>query len=98
LQRWDVALSAWTEKAAVSSQDVDATMGTLRCHHALGNWDSLSSLSKAAWVPASNISLSFHLQQLTSFMHQTNSKYYQTKNGSPGSWCSLASWTMGSHG
>ncbi|KAK8942075.1 Serine/threonine-protein kinase TOR [Platanthera guangdongensis] len=59
LQRWDEALKAYTEKSAQSSgptQNLDATLGRMRCLAALARWDELNNLCKEQWTAAKSAS------------------------------------------
>lgn len=52
LNRWDDALMAYERKQAEDPNSVDATLGRMRCHHALGEWDALSILAQEKWPTA----------------------------------------------
>jgi len=49
LQRWDEALSAYQRREKEDPTSFEVTMGKMRCLHALGEWDSLSSLAEQKW-------------------------------------------------
>ena len=49
LQRWEEALKAYQEKEKTEPNSIDITMGKMRCLHALGEWDHLSSLAQEKW-------------------------------------------------
>lgn len=55
LERWDEALLAYHERERDLGQDADDTtafeilMGKMRCLHALGEWEQLSSLAEQRW-------------------------------------------------
>ena len=53
LQRWEEALHAYQRREQEGSQSLDVTMGKMRCLHALGEWDLLSTLAQEKWVDAS---------------------------------------------
>ncbi|KAG8529931.1 uncharacterized protein KY384_005412 [Bacidia gigantensis] len=53
LQRWDEALAAYERREKVTPNAFDVTMGKMRCLHALGEWNSLSSLAEQKWSLAS---------------------------------------------
>ncbi|OAL49589.1 ARM repeat-containing protein [Pyrenochaeta sp. DS3sAY3a] len=50
LQKWDEALAAYQRKELEDPDSFDVTMGKMRCLHALGEWDLLSTLSKEKWA------------------------------------------------
>ncbi|XP_020086675.1 serine/threonine-protein kinase TOR isoform X1 [Ananas comosus] len=55
LQRWDEALKAYTIKAYQASsplQNLDATLGRMRCLAALARWEELSALCREQWTAA----------------------------------------------
>eukprot|EP01113_Clastostelium_recurvatum_P006582 TRINITY_DN1298_c0_g1_i1.p1 TRINITY_DN1298_c0_g1~~TRINITY_DN1298_c0_g1_i1.p1 ORF type:complete len:2380 (+),score=927.36 TRINITY_DN1298_c0_g1_i1:62-7201(+) len=52
LRRWEDALSAYERKQKDDPMSIELTMGRMRCHHALGEWEKLASLSNEAWRPA----------------------------------------------
>jgi FKBP12-rapamycin complex-associated protein len=52
LQRWEEALKAYQEKELTEPDSIDITMGKMRCLHALGEWDHLSSLAQEKWRSA----------------------------------------------
>jgi len=52
LERWDEALAAYQRREKESKGDhapFEITMGKMRCLHALGEWDTLSSLAEQKW-------------------------------------------------
>ena len=53
LQRWEEALHAYQRREQEGTQSLDVTMGKMRCLHALGEWDLLSTLAQEKWVDAS---------------------------------------------
>ena len=53
LQRWEEALAAYKRREVDEPDSFDVTMGKMRCLHALGEWDVLSSLAQAKWTHAS---------------------------------------------
>ncbi|KAI9757288.1 MAG: hypothetical protein M4579_003499 [Chaenotheca gracillima] len=52
LQRWDEALQAYQKREQEDPGSFDITMGKMRCLHALGEWDTLSTLAQEKWVNA----------------------------------------------
>lgn len=52
LNRWDEALASYQKKAAEEPYSFQITMGKMRCLHALGEWDVLSSLAEDKWARA----------------------------------------------
>ncbi|CAL9049779.1 unnamed protein product [Musa banksii] len=55
LQRWDDALKAYTLKSSQASspiQNLDATLGRMRCLAALARWEELSALCREQWTAA----------------------------------------------
>ncbi|KAI9673478.1 MAG: phosphatidylinositol kinase- protein kinase tor1 [Caeruleum heppii] len=54
LQRWEEALQAYQRREAEEPDSLDVTMGKMRCLHALGEWDVLSSLAQEKWAHAAN--------------------------------------------
>ncbi|XP_042452346.1 serine/threonine-protein kinase TOR-like [Zingiber officinale] len=55
LQRWDDALRAYTIKSSQASnpsQNLDATLGRMRCLAALARWEELSALCREQWTAA----------------------------------------------
>lgn len=52
LNRWDEALASYQKKAAEEPYSFQITMGKMRCLHALGEWDILSSLAEDKWARA----------------------------------------------
>ncbi len=53
LGRWEEALAAYQRREVDEPDSFDVTMGKMRCLHALGEWDVLSSLAQAKWTHAS---------------------------------------------
>ncbi|KAL9596585.1 MAG: hypothetical protein Q9219_005712 [cf. Caloplaca sp. 3 TL-2023] len=49
LQRWDEALAAYRHRETEDPVSFEVTMGKMRCLHALGEWELLSSLSQQKW-------------------------------------------------
>ncbi|CAO1620602.1 unnamed protein product [Sympodiomycopsis kandeliae] len=55
LGRWEEALVAYDRKAASGDEDtLESTFGRMRCLHALGEWEHLSTLVSEKWVSANN--------------------------------------------
>lgn len=56
LQRWDEALLAYIEREAKEGDRAgfDVIMGKMRCLHALGEWDTLSTIAQDKWMSASS--------------------------------------------
>jgi serine/threonine-protein kinase mTOR len=55
LQRWEEALMAYQKREKEEGPNVsfEVIMGKMRCLHALGEWDTLSSISQEKWMNAS---------------------------------------------
>ncbi|KAF2244260.1 ARM repeat-containing protein [Trematosphaeria pertusa] len=53
LQKWEEALQSYQRREREEPDSLEITMGKMRCLHALGEWDLLSSLSKEKWANAS---------------------------------------------
>ncbi|KAH0559920.1 hypothetical protein GP486_003558 [Trichoglossum hirsutum] len=53
LQRWEEALQAYQRRELEEPNSFEVTMGKMRCLHALGEWDVLSTLAQDKWVHAS---------------------------------------------
>ncbi|KAF2178863.1 hypothetical protein K469DRAFT_731449 [Zopfia rhizophila CBS 207.26] len=53
LQKWEEALTSYQRREKEEPDSFEITMGKMRCLHALGEWDLLSSLSKEKWTNAS---------------------------------------------
>ncbi|KAF2115999.1 armadillo-type protein [Lophiotrema nucula] len=53
LQKWEEALTSYQRREREEPDSFEITMGKMRCLHALGEWDLLSSLSKEKWSTAS---------------------------------------------
>ncbi|KAF9435486.1 phosphatidylinositol kinase- protein kinase tor1 [Entomortierella beljakovae] len=49
LQRWEDALAAYERKQLENPNDLTLTVQRMRCLHALGEWDALSSLAQSKW-------------------------------------------------
>lgn len=49
LERWDEALAAYKRREKIDPNSFEVTMGKMRCLHALGEWDELSSLAQTKW-------------------------------------------------
>lgn len=49
LQRWDEALAAYQRREMEDPTSFEVTMGKMRCLHALGEWEVLSSLAQQKW-------------------------------------------------
>lgn len=56
LQRWEEALTAYQkrEKEEQPNPSIEVVMGKMRCLHALGEWDALSSIAQEKWMNVSN--------------------------------------------
>lgn len=54
LQRWDDALSAYNEREKLEPDNMEITMGKMRCLHALGEWEQLSELAQSKWNNSSS--------------------------------------------
>ncbi|KAI9797251.1 MAG: phosphatidylinositol kinase- protein kinase tor1 [Piccolia ochrophora] len=52
LQRWEEALQAYQRRELEEPDMLDITMGKMRCLHALGEWEVLSTLAQEKWVQA----------------------------------------------
>ena len=52
LFRWEEALESYQKKEREAGENFDTTMGKMRCLHALGEWDTLSSLAQDKWIHA----------------------------------------------
>ncbi|PSN67313.1 ARM repeat-containing protein [Corynespora cassiicola Philippines] len=52
LQKWEEALASYQRREREEPDSFDITMGKMRCLHALGEWDLLSSLCKEKWSNA----------------------------------------------
>ncbi|KAK4570311.1 phosphatidylinositol kinase- protein kinase tor1 [Recurvomyces mirabilis] len=55
LQRWEEALLAYQKREALEAPNpgFEVIMGKMRCLHALGEWDTLSSIAQDRWLNAS---------------------------------------------
>lgn len=54
LQRWDDALIAYNEREKLEPNNMEITMGKMRCLHALGEWEQLSELAQEKWFRSSS--------------------------------------------
>ena len=56
LQRWEEALIAYDRREREEGEYVgfEVIMGKMRCLHALGEWDTLSSIAQEKWMGASS--------------------------------------------
>ncbi|KAI9827848.1 MAG: phosphatidylinositol kinase- protein kinase tor1 [Thelocarpon impressellum] len=54
LQRWEEALLQYQQRELEEPDSIDVTMGKMRCLHALGEWEVLSTLVQERWVHAPN--------------------------------------------
>jgi len=52
LQRWEDAKAAYERKQLEDPLSIEATIGRMRCLHALGEWEALSQLVKEKWAYA----------------------------------------------
>jgi serine/threonine-protein kinase mTOR len=52
LQRWEEALQAYQRRELEEPDSFEVTMGKMRCLHALGEWDVLSTLAQEKWAHA----------------------------------------------
>ncbi|BFZ53909.1 phosphatidylinositol kinase-related protein kinase tor1 [Savitreella phatthalungensis] len=52
LQRWEDALNAYERRSPEEQSTFTVTMGKMRCLHALGEWEHLSSLAQDKWLHA----------------------------------------------
>ncbi len=53
LYRWEEALQAYQKREKDEPDSFEITIGKMRCLHALGEWDVLSSLAQDKWIHAS---------------------------------------------
>ncbi|KAJ9649752.1 phosphatidylinositol kinase- protein kinase tor1 [Coniosporium tulheliwenetii] len=53
LYRWEEALQAYQRREKDEPDSFEITIGKMRCLHALGEWDVLSSLAQDKWIHAS---------------------------------------------
>ncbi|KAI9833190.1 MAG: hypothetical protein M1819_003813 [Sarea resinae] len=53
LQRWEEALQAYQRREVEEPGSFEVTMGKMRCLHALGEWDVLSTLAQDKWIQSS---------------------------------------------
>lgn len=49
LQRWEDALGAYEARQKENPSAIEITLGRMRCLHALGEWEALSSLAQEKW-------------------------------------------------
>jgi len=49
LQRWNDALHAYERKQQEDPANLAWTVGRMRCHHALGEWQTLGELARETW-------------------------------------------------
>ena len=54
LDRWEDALASYQRREEEESNNLEVTIGKMRCLHALGEWDVLSSLAEDKWIRASS--------------------------------------------
>jgi len=54
LGRWHEALQAYDKKAEIDPNAPDVVLGRMRCLHALGEWEKLSTLVHAHWMNSGN--------------------------------------------
>ncbi|KAI5952420.1 TOR1 [Candida jiufengensis] len=54
LHRWNDALKAYNEREKVEPDNMEITMGKMRCFHALGEWEQLSELARSKWDNSSS--------------------------------------------
>ncbi|KAF2153226.1 TOR1 phosphatidylinositol 3-kinase [Myriangium duriaei CBS 260.36] len=54
LQRWEEALQAYQKREREVPDSFDIIQGKMRCLHALGEWDVLSSLAQEKWIQATS--------------------------------------------
>ncbi|CAR66402.1 DEHA2F23452p [Debaryomyces hansenii CBS767] len=54
LQRWDDALRAYSLREKQEPDNMEITMGKMRCYHALGEWEQLSELAQSKWNNSSS--------------------------------------------
>lgn len=52
LNKWDEALASYQRRETEEPYSFEVTMGKMRCLHALGEWDVLSSLAEDKWARA----------------------------------------------
>jgi FKBP12-rapamycin complex-associated protein len=52
LFRWEEALQSYQKREKEGGETFETTMGKMRCLHALGQWDTLSSLAQDKWIHA----------------------------------------------
>lgn len=54
LQRWEEALTAYQKRERDEPDSFEVIMGKMRCLHALGEWEVLSTLAQEKWMHASS--------------------------------------------
>jgi FKBP12-rapamycin complex-associated protein len=54
LHDWEKALESYKTKQASSPDDVELTIGQMRCLEALADWGSLEDLARSQWSKASD--------------------------------------------
>lgn len=54
LQRWEEALTAYQRRERDEPDSFEVTMGKMRCLHALGEWEVLSTLAQEKWMHATS--------------------------------------------
>lgn len=54
LQRWDDALRGYNDREKFEPNNMEITMGKMRCLHALGEWEQLSELARSKWDNSSS--------------------------------------------
>jgi FKBP12-rapamycin complex-associated protein len=52
LYRWEEALESYQKREQEEGDSFETTMGKMRCLHALGEWETLSSLAQDKWIHA----------------------------------------------
>jgi FKBP12-rapamycin complex-associated protein len=52
LFRWEEALESYQKREKEEGDSFETTMGKMRCLHALGEWETLSSLAQDKWIHA----------------------------------------------
>lgn len=54
LQRWDDALRAYNDREQTEPENIEITLGKMRCLHALGEWEQLSEIAQGKWFNSSS--------------------------------------------
>ncbi|KAF2398484.1 hypothetical protein EJ06DRAFT_583742 [Trichodelitschia bisporula] len=54
LFRWEEALQSYQRREKEDGEAFETTMGKMRCLHALGEWETLSTLAQDKWIHASS--------------------------------------------